>query len=135
MGIGRIKPARDQARAQDGDDILCDLDAVLSTRVTFIFQGKTHALLPITTERFFDFWKQVSDFQAIDKKTPDEVNRAFFKILSAVCETLTVSDVEAMTVVQKSGLLQHLVAKIVGNRSVLDGVEKKNPLIQTTQSA
>lgn len=132
VGQGRMKPARAQATAQADDHVLCDLDAVISSRVTFIFRGQTHALLPITTERFFDFWQQVSDFQEGAQHTPAEVNTAYFRMLHAVCETITMEHVREMTVVQKANLLNHLVSKIVGNRNALDDAEKKSPKILTT---
>ena len=134
MGFGRMKPARAEAQElQSEDHVLCDLDAVLTTRVTFIFRGKTHAILPITTERFFDFWQQVAEFQDTNQKTPDAVNRSYFKMLHAVCESVTMDDVRDMTVIQKANLLKHLVAKIVGNTDALNNAEKKSPLTQMTQ--
>lgn len=133
---GALKPARSAATSAKADDeVLCDLDAVLSHRVTFTFQGKTHALLPITTERFFEFWQQVHEFEKAPQKTPAEINIAYHKMMSSICETVTPQEVAAMTVVQKATLLKHLVAKVVGNKSLFESIEKKNSIVTARQLA
>lgn len=130
-----MKPTRAQAEAKPDDEVLCDLDAVLSRRVTFIFRGRTHVIEPITVERLFDFWFQVEEFKKLEQKEPDASNAAFYKVMRSVCKTLTLDDCAQMTVVQKGDLVSHVAAKITGNRGALDAVEKKSPVMPMTRPA
>ena len=127
--MGVLKPARAAAAAsQQNEDVLCDLDAIVSETATFTFQGKTHVLLPVTTQRFMDFWDGMQKFERLEQKTADEVNAAFLGLLKSICEDVTLEQVAAMTVVQKSTLLKALAAKVVGNKGLFDSLEKKNSM-------
>jgi hypothetical protein len=126
VGLGLLKPSRGQASSpQAGDEVLCDLDALLDSRAVFNFRGKTHVLLPISTERFFAFWAAQKEFETQPQRDPKEMNVAYLKLIKTVCNTIELRDVEAMTVVQKGALMRHIVAKIVGNKNILEDAEKK----------
>lgn len=131
-----MKPARAQAlKPQDGDEVLCDLDAIHSNRVTFVFRGETHVLRPIDTQSFFGFWKAVNDFHALEHRDPQAVNAAYLKIIQQVCDTIRPDHVASMSILQKSNLLQHIVGKVSGSRQLLDAgaAEKKTPMSPKTR--
>lgn len=121
-----FRPARPKVEENSDDEILCDLDVVLSRRVTFVFRGKRHALLPITTERFFEFWHAMSEFKKKVRQDPVSENSAYLAVIKPVCDTLTLKDVTAMSIHQKCLLLEHIASKIAGTKLGESG-EKKKP--------
>lgn len=126
MGILKTDQSQDATKE---DEILCDLDQILSRRVVFKLFGKTHALLPITTEVFFEFWDEVKNFRQAAIRDSNGMNKAYFTTLRSVCSSISQKDVDRMTVVQKANLLEHISAKITG--IVAAGPEKKNFLTQS----
>lgn len=125
--MGNLKPTRDAATE---DDVICDLDLVTSQRVTFQLKGKTHVVVPINTQVFFEFWKQVLAFKNGNQDDAEKSNEEYFKTIKIVCKDITKSDVEKMTVYQKVLLMEALCAKIVGNKKVWEDAQKKKPVIQ-----
>lgn len=140
MGLGSVfkkfMPAREDAMAkllpQIEDDHICDLDVVLDKPVTFTFRGNRHELLPITTERWFEFWQAQKDFGRIVQDRPQIANSAYFVMIKKVCKTISLKDVEAMSIVQKGLLLEHITAKMVGKNVVEFAKEKKKILESKT---
>lgn len=124
-------PTREEALHAQGDDEICDLDVIISRRVTFTFKGRARDILPITTERLFAFWAATQDFQKANHKTPEAADEDFYKIMKTVCDDLTLEESMSMTVVQKSNLLEHITRKITGQAPVLDLVKKKVMLPQS----
>lgn len=101
-------------------EMLCDLDALTTKRVTFTIHGKTHVLMPITTQVFAEFWNQVLKFQKEKQETIEEQNLAYLKTVQTLCKTLTIKDVDKMTVLQKTVLIEALTSKVVGDKRIFD---------------
>ena len=121
--LRKLMPARDDARADD--DSICDLDIILSRRVTFTYHGRARALLPITTLRLMQFWSASQDFRSAKHDSPEAANRGFLGILKTVCDDITLEDVSTMSIVPKGNLMEHLVRKITGQEPLTDSVKKK----------
>jgi hypothetical protein len=119
--MGVLKPARNEARENDdlSNEILCDLDLIATKKATFILHGKTHVLLPVTTEAFLAFWQKVADFKKIDAKDATTVDRAYLETIKVLCKTLKLDDVKKMSIMQRSILIESLAGKVVGDNSLL----------------
>lgn len=118
-----FKPAR--AAAIEETDELCDLDALQDRRVSFVLHGRRHVLLPITTERFMNFWGATIEYRKGITATAKDENVAYLAMIEPLCDTLTLADVGSMEVMQKATLITHLTSKIVG-KNLTEAIEKKN---------
>lgn len=131
MSIFSMKPARAKAEArQEDEEMLCDLDIITNRDVTFYFQGKRHVILPITSEVFFHYWEEIERFKKEKQTTAKENDEAFLRAIRIVCDTITLKEVEVMTVLQKANLLKHITNKVTGTLTP-NVSEKKNTLIPT----
>ena len=120
-----FKPARTEAQS-DEDEILCDLDVITQKKLSFVLHGKTHVLLPVTVDAFLAFWEKCIEFKKIKLDTGELQNKAYFGTIKTLCDTITLKDVEQMTLLQKSVLIESLVGKIVGNKTIFEAAQKKN---------
>jgi hypothetical protein len=123
--LSQRMPTRDAARPQVDDDEVCDLDVILSRRVTFIYRGRAREILPITTERLFAFWSAVQEYKNAPQESVESSNAAFFGIVKTVCADLTAVEAAGMSVVQKVAWLEHIARKITGQKPLTDELKKK----------
>lgn len=107
-------PAR--KREQKPVDVLCDLDVILERTSAIKLGGQVFEIAPITTTAFFDFAAGLLKLQAPENKliSAQELDSQYLKTVSLLIPELKKKDVEAMTMVQKAVLLQHLSEKITG---------------------
>lgn len=125
--MGFLKPTRDDKKA-DRSQIICDLDMIDTQSVSFVFQGKPHVLKPITTRVFFEFLNSLQGFAKGGFDSIEEENKSFLTALHVVCEDITKEDVDAMTVIQKSVLLNGIRAKIMGSQESFEVKKKTSDL-------
>lgn len=122
MNGGNVSLKRDKETETD-TDVIVDLDALTTKKVTFILGGQTHVLLPITTQVFLEFWDQVLKFKKEKQETVKLQNEAYYQCIAKVCRTITRREVEKMTLMQKSLLIEALTAKITGDKRIFEQVQ------------
>lgn len=129
------KAARDSANQA----VDTDLDALLSEEVTFRFNGRVHKIKPISLAEFLK-WTQAhtslmdsikSDQEII---TPKMLAEKYHEVISAVCDSITVADVESMEQAQIAALYQLVIDKMTGQVPTSDGVKKKRMRIDLYNS-
>jgi hypothetical protein len=120
--MGFLKPAREQSSQ---DDVICDLDVVTTRRATFTFGGKSHVLLPITNQVFVDFWEAVQAYKKMDHVDAKSADKAYFTTIKILCPSVTLKEVEAMTLIQKSILIEGLASRVLGKKPEPSDLKKK----------
>lgn len=133
--MGVLKPARNEARSNEDSEVLVDLDLVTTKKATFTLHGKTHALLPVTTEVFLSFWQKVTDFKAIKTLDADKITRAYYDAVKTMCESITLDDVKRMTLMQRATLIEALAGKIIGDKTLLERAKDEKKNLITSKSA
>lgn len=126
MGLLNLKPAR--SKAMPSGDPVVDLDALIAEPVTFRFEGKTHVVQPIDTRTYLAVTNELIKIQGLlksEKAEKKEVIESYAAIFSAVCETISIKDVERMTLAQTGALLQMIMECVSGR------AQKKKMIPQT----
>jgi len=122
--VSLFKPARSTAlEGSTDDDLLCDLDLVTTQRAKVVLHGKTHYLLPVTTQVYLDFWKKCSDFQKVEGDVAKDYDVAYHEAIGMMCKTITLDDVKRMTLMQRTILIESLCAKVIGDKSVYENAK------------
>ena len=123
----RLKPVRDDLVK---DNMVADLDALISDPVFFQSQGKTFKINPITTEEFLKVTSAFSKIDTLkDKKeiTHDELIYHYYRVIKSVCPDIKVKHLNEMTQAQL-GALFNLVIDVVQGKHFPS--EKKKSLTQ-----
>lgn len=115
-----------------GDEVMADLDRLLTSPVRFKFAGRTHLISPMTTENFFrvtdamNAISKLSDSKKADKK--EAFVDAYTNVFSVACPSIKRKDVESMTLAQCGALLSLIVECVQGK------AQKKNPQTEQEQA-
>src|SRR5512135_3333623 len=123
----RIMPARAEQESDPVEkDLICDLDVISERESVFVFRGKQHLIEPVTGEVFFKFYERVLDFQKKTQSSLKMVDADFLLMLRPLCKSITLEDVQLMTLVQKASLVEALIYKVTGRKDIADSAKKKN---------
>lgn len=109
-------------------DIVTDLDALLSEPVPFKFNGKIHTLKPMGLDEFLKYTNAQFEFRSgyeNDKSIKEDFAKRFHAVLSSVCETITLDDVMHMTQPQIAALYQLVIDMVCGQVDQGDGKKKR----------
>jgi hypothetical protein len=114
------------ARTKHTEGPVADLDAIVADPVDFRFGGKIHTLNPFTVE---DYLRYVNAKVSLETEirsgaiTADQLVQSYFKVISAVCTTITIADIKKMQQVQVAALYQLVIDMVTGQ--VDTGEDKK----------
>lgn len=114
-------------------DIVSDLDALIAKPVAFRFNGKVHAIKPISVVEFYKYANALAALNSLrDKKcTTEDLVEAYINIFSAVCDTITEKDVNNMTQAQAAALFQLTIDAVYGKAQIdIMQDEKKKSLLK-----
>lgn len=123
----KMMPARSNA------DVVTDLDAIVSESVSFRFNGKLHQIHPISLESFLRFSNAQTNLMAGLKdeailKTPKELATRYFEMISSVCDSITLDDIQDMEQVQIAALYQLVLDIVTGQVDTGEGKKKRKKL-------
>ena len=114
-----FRPARSQARQQiqGGTDVVADLDALIEQRVSFKLHGKVHEIKPISSKDFLIFTNNLSKLMELKDKNKieaEELIEKYHGLISSLCDTIKIEDIESMTQPQVGALFQLLLDSVTG---------------------
>jgi len=138
VSIFSIKPTR-----QDYEPIkiVSDLDALVQESIAFTLFGERHILKPVTLEQFFKCTNLFAEIDGYMKQVGsasadlDSFLGVFHKLVSQVCETMTIEIVKKMSLQQVAALIGVVMDQVSGKASIKytsSEVEKKNGLMRTS---
>lgn len=128
MSLFKFKPTRDEHQNQD---VILDLDKLISEPQSFRWDGRVHLIKPITTETFFRVTDKIAKLDQLhdpSKMTEESFIQAYADVFSAVCDTITKKDVSQMTTPQRGALLQYILDCVRGRTQADQSQEKKKTL-------
>lgn len=134
MGLFQMRPSRAQAAIRD-QDIVLDLDKLVSEPQAFRWRGRAHEIKPITTKTFFVLMNKIAGLDNL--KGPDMTEAQFIdaytEVFGSVCDTLHQKDVEDMTNPQRAALMTFILDCVKG-RAQADGYVEKKKAVMTAQT-
>jgi len=117
-----------------GEDvrIITDLDRMVAGPVAFRWKGRIHYLRPMSTELFLKVLNEISKLSQLYNKTgtddrkasEEEMLRVYSGIFSAVCDTISYSDIKKMNYAQISALYREIMVLVTG-KDFTEATEKK----------
>jgi hypothetical protein len=116
------------------EDLISDLDALIEKPVSFRLHGRIHSILPITTETFMVYTNAFANLYELNKQekiSPKELILRYHDIISSVCKTVSVEDIENMTQPQIAALYQLIVDTVQGKTQAQIGEAEKKKLMGT----
>lgn len=122
-----FKPSRSAALPRGGQ-LVSDLDKMISDPIAFKWGGRIHTIKPVTTEQFLKVSEAMLTInQLVQKNTlsVEEIIDAYWRVFSAVCDSITKKDVARMTQAQLGALYQIIVETVTGKAHASG--EKKTP--------
>lgn len=105
-----------------------DLDSIVATEAVFKFKGTEYTLRPITSRAFMEYCNAITEVQDLFKSqeiTEDRVLEVYKGVVESVCPTFPVDQVQDMTRLQISALLQMILDFTRGKIDSNDDVKKK----------
>lgn len=124
----KLWPARSN-KVTEAQGPITDLDAIVSTPVTFRYKGRIHTLKPMTVEEFLRFTSAQSvllDTIKDDAKiTPQELANRYHAVIASVCDSITVDDIMGMEQVQVAALYQLVIDLVTGQVDTNDSKKKR----------
>lgn len=121
----KLWPSRTKAKNVDP---VTDLDAIISEPVPFRFKGKTHFLKPVTVAEFLKFAnanpKLLNGITEPDL-TAQILAERYFDVISSVCDTITLKDIQSMEQAQVAALYQLVLDMVTGQVDMGDGKKKR----------
>lgn len=128
MGILDFKTARAKKYAPIDAPVIADLDAILADPVYFKWDGKNHAIKPMSTKQYLRVLDKYSDLfsmnKAESKPTEEELQNGFGDLFSMCIDTIGRKEVARMTPVQVGAIMQLIIEAITG-KAQADTVKKK----------
>lgn len=118
-----------------------DLDAIIAESVTFRYKGKIHELKPMRLDEFLKFTNAQAELMnnikdENERLTPRQLAGRYHKVISSVCDTLSIDDILGMEQVQVAALYQLVIDLVTGQVRDIDGEKKsrkKIPLYESVQ--
>lgn len=119
--------------ARSSTDVVTDLDAIISESVSFRFNGKIHQIRPISLESFLKFSNAETKLMAGLKdeailKSPKELATRYFEMISSVCDSITLEDIQGMEQAQVAALFQLVLDVVTGQVDMGEGKKKRKKL-------
>lgn len=135
----KIWPARSKALKDKDVEPVTDLDAIVAEKIPFRFQGKIHYIKPIALDEFLKFTNAQAQMSVIlnDKSssiTAQELANQYYKIISAVCDSITLEDILNMEQAQVAALYQLVLDAVTGQVDVGSDGKKKRKKLQIYES-
>jgi len=111
-------------------EIVADIDAIIAEPIHFRFRGKIHTLKPMVLKEFLKFASAQSQLNQYIKEDAHKLNletmaQAYFKVISSVCDSITIDDVIGAEQVQLAAIYQ-LILDMVTGQVDLGNPEKKS---------
>lgn len=127
-----FKPARMKAKEWQETKMVADFDRMVSCRVAFVLNGRTHYINPVETEKYLQFVVETEKLDEILKKArrgelkdKRSLYDQYGAIFNLMCDTLDASDVYEMTDVQIGAVVNLIRECVSGKAFVLSEDEKK----------
>lgn len=131
----KLWPSRTNARAVEP---VTDLDAIVAEPVPFRFGGKIHFIKPVLLDEFLKFSNAQATFSNKMNDdvllTPTGLAEQYHKVISSVCDTISLKDVLKMEQAQVAALYQLVLDAVTGQVDTGDG-KKKRKKVQIYDSA
>lgn len=133
MGAFQFKPVRSQSQPL----VITDLDALISKPIAFKFQGEIFTVKPVDTGTYLKVADGLGQLQALTSQDQanvkrEDIDQAYFNLLSNLCDDLKISHIQKMTVAQINALLRLIVRHLTGETEKYmqsdDSAQKKNQL-------
>jgi hypothetical protein len=128
MRLFNFKPAR--SMSEPPNEMVADLDALISKTFTVRLLGRDRKVKPISTEVFFGVTAALSKLSALNGKTDfkqKELVQAYYDVFQTVVDPISWADIEAMTSAQCAALLQVIIDSVSGK--IYAANEKKKTLM------
>lgn len=116
MGAERFK-------ANNSQQIVTDLDAVLESPGCVKLHGKEHEIKPVLVGEFFAFANaiaQIEQLKASESVDIDQVVNGYFGVISPICPTITKEDIRRCSASQISALMnlvqEHVMGKLTDEK-------------------
>jgi len=119
-----------KASAKEQPDVapVADLDAIIADPIPFRFKGKIHYIKPIELGEFMKFANaqvELSKSSEVDSLlTAEMLAKRYHKVVSSVCDSISLDDIMEMSQAQIAALYQLVVDAITGQVETGD-VKKK----------
>jgi hypothetical protein len=123
---GKIRPARQEA--PEDTRVVVDLDKMAAESIGFRYKGRIHQIKPMSTERFLNCCNELAALDKLWKSTKvdhKQLADRYAGLFSAVCGTITKTDVYEMTLAQRGALMQQVLEIVQGKAF---SSEKKSPV-------
>lgn len=132
----KLWPAR--TKAQKEIEPVTDLDAIVSEPVPFKFKNKIHYLKPMALDEFLKFTNAQAKLMDTIKNTENKLTGEtlalkYHAVISSVCDTITIEDINDMEQAQVAALYQLVIDLVTGQVNYGDG-KKKRQKIQIYES-
>jgi hypothetical protein len=127
----KLWPTRTQSKSTN---LIADLDSMIIEAVEFKLHGKIHKIKPVSNIEFFKFTNAYANlWDATNKKAlpPEKIIAGYFEIISSVCDSVTLKDVQQMTNAQVGALVQLIMDQVTGR---LDEKKTLEAMRRTAQS-
>lgn len=125
MNLFKLKPARPEI----DESQITNLDAIIAEDLYFQFKGRLRKIRAITTKELLkvtDAMARISKLQYKGDVSVEEIIGSHYRLITAVCDDITLKEVNSMTPAQIAGLNHMVMTKITGgNYKIEDGYEKK----------
>lgn len=98
-------------------NLIADLDSIVEEKIMFKLHGKQHFIAPISTIEFFKFAEKLAAFNALRDKENikgEELVNGYFEVISSVCNSINIDDIEKCTSAQIGALFQLVLDKVMG---------------------
>jgi hypothetical protein len=120
-------------RREAMSNLIADLDSLIEEKVVFRLHGNQHFISPISTLEFFKFAERLAVLNSLRDKENikgDELVNSYYEVISSVCPSISIEDVEKCTSAQVGALFQLVLDKVMGR---LTDEKKKLLMIDPTQ--
>lgn len=111
---------------------MADLDALVAEPVRFRYGGKIHELKPMSLEQFLRFSNAQSALMSSVNEDGPMTARAlaekYHRVISSVCDTISLEDIMGMEQVQVAALYQLVIDLVTGQVQTGDSKKKRRKL-------
>lgn len=124
-----VKKPKFLTKKEDDFEIIADIDAVITKALGFKAFGQNHRLKPLTTETFLLYTEAMQNLLHLpDDVKSEEVIQAYFKVVSSICDTVTMEQIKKAEKSQLAALFQVVVDHSMGKTKEIE--KKKDMMTQ-----
>jgi len=123
--ISKFMPAR--AEAEDGVELIADIDAIIEKTLSFKFMGRIHKLKSLDLENFM-VWSNAwaSMFELKNKETTEEETlQKYHEVIASMCDTITIDDLKKAEQPQIAALFGLVIDHALGKDRAKEFEKKK----------